>query len=275
MELNIDSKVKLNNRVEIPPLGLGTYNILGQKEVVRVLHYAFDIGYRLIDTAAAYYNEEEIGKAIKSSSIPREEIFITTKLDNPDHGFNSTLKAFEKSLKKLDCEYVDLYLIHWPVSSKRNESWKAMEKLYEQGKCRAIGVSNYTIRHLEELFNTSSVVPAVNQVEFNPFVFQPDLLNFCNEHNILLEAYTPIARGKRFDHHAIKEISQKHSKTPAQVMLRWGLQHKVIVIPKSSNEKRIKENADIFNFNLDEDDMKKLNSLDEDLRASADPHEIE
>jgi diketogulonate reductase-like aldo/keto reductase len=275
MQLNINSKAKLNNGVEIPYLGLGTYNIRGSKEVERVLHFAFDVGYRLIDTAAAYYNEEEIGKAIKSSTIPREEIFITTKLDNPDHGYNSTLKAFEISLKKLDCDYIDLYLIHWPINKKRNESWKAMEKLYEQGICKAIGVSNYTIRHLEELFNNSSMIPAVNQVEFNPFVFQPELLNFCNEHKILLEAYTPIARGRRFDNPALKKITLKYKKTSAQVMLRWSLQHNVIVIPKSSDEKRIKENADIFDFNLNEEDMKILNALDENLRASMDPHKID
>ena len=275
MQLTIKSKSKLNNGVEIPYLGLGTYNIRGKKEVERALHFAFDVGYRLIDTAAAYYNEEEIGNAIKSSSVPREEIYITTKLDNPDNGYESTFKAFEKSLKKLGCDYIDLYLIHWPLSKKRDESWRAMVKLYEQGICKSIGVSNYTIRHLEELFKNSSVTPAVNQVEFNPFVFEPELLHFCNKHKILMEAYTPIARGRRFDNKIIKEISVKHNKTSAQVMLRWSLQHNVVVIPKSSNEKRIRENADIFDFNLDEGDMKILNSLDENLRASADPHEID
>jgi diketogulonate reductase-like aldo/keto reductase len=275
MQLNINTKAKLNNGVEIPYFGLGTYNILGRKDVERVIHFALDIGYRLIDTATAYYNEEEIGRIIKSSTIPREEIFITTKLDNPDHGYESTLKAFEKSLKRLDCGYIDLYLIHWPINKKRNESWKAMEKLYDRGICKSIGVSNYTIRHLEELFNNSSIVPVVNQVEFNPFVYESELLNFCNEHGILLEAYTPIARGRRFDHAALKKITIKHKKTSAQVMLRWSLQHNIVVIPKSSNEKRLKENANIFDFSLDENDMKILNTLDENLRASADPHKID
>ena len=268
--IDLYTKIKLNNGVEIPYIGLGTYNIRSQKEVDRAIHSALEVGYRLIDTAAAYYNESEIGKAIKNVFVPRKEIFITTKLDNPDHGYQNALKAFDESLRKLDCGYIDLYLIHWPVQ-KRNESWKAMEELLNGDKCRAIGVSNFTDGHLRELNANSSTVPAINQVEFNPFIFPKEIYDYCNSNNIVLEAYTPIARNRNSDHPLIKGLSGKYKKSPPQIMLRWSLQHKVIVIPKSSNPDRIKENSDIFNFNISDEDMSKLNSLNEYLRFSADP----
>jgi len=268
------SRLKLNNGIEIPHLGLGMYAIRGQKETDRAIHSALEAGYRLIDTAAAYYNEKEIGIALKSSPVPREEIFITTKLDNFDHGYKNTLNAFDRSLKELDSEYIDLYLIHWPMR-QRHESWKAMIELMEKGKCRAIGVSNYMIRHLEELFDNSPVIPAVNQIEFNPLMFDKDVLGFCKDYNISVEAYTPIARGRKFRSRVIAEISEKYRKSPAQIMLRWAIQHNVIVIPKSSNVERIRENADIFNFNLSSEDMNVLNSLSEGLRFSPDPHNFD
>src|SRR3990172_9479631 len=272
MQVDINSKLKLNNGIEIPRLGLGTYSITSKKEVNRAIHSALEAGYRLIDTATAYYNEKEIGEAIKSSPVPREEIFITTKLDNSDHGYKSTFEAFELSLKKLDTDYIDLYLIHWPISSRRNESWKAMVELLEQGKCRVIGVSNYMIRHLEDLRKNSIIKPAVNQIEFNPFVFEREVKEYCQNLGVAVEAYTPIARGRKFKHQEIKKLSDKYGKTEAQLILRWGIQHNVIVIPKSSNPERIKENADIFDFNISDEDMGVLNSLDENLRYSPDPH---
>src|SRR3972149_798242 len=272
MQVDINSKLKLNNGIEIPRLGLGTYNITRKKDVDRAIHSALEAGYRLIDTAAAYYNEREIGEAIKSSTVTREEIFITTKLDNSDHGYKSTFRAFEQSLSRLDTDYVDLYLIHWPISRRRNESWKAMEELLEKGKCKAIGVSNYMINHLEDLKKNSSVLPAVNQIEFNPFVFEREVKEYCQNLGVAVEAYTPIARGRKFKHQDIKRLSDKYGKTEAQVMLRWCIQHNVIVIPKSSSPERIKENADIFNFNISDEDMGVMNSLDEDLRYSPDPH---
>ena len=272
MQVDINSKLKLNNGIEIPRLGLGTYNITRKKDVDRAIHSALEAGYRLIDTAAAYYNEREIGEAIKSSTVTREEIFITTKLDNSDHGYKSTFRAFEQSLSRLDTDYVDLYLIHWPISRRRNESWKAMEELLEKGKCKAIGVSNYMINHLEDLKKNSSVLPAVNQIEFNPFVFEREVKEYCQNLGVAVEAYTPIARGRKFKHQDIKRLSDKYGKTEAQVMLRWGIQHNVIVIPKSSSPERIKENADIFNFNISDEDMGVMNSLDEDLRYTPDPH---
>jgi len=271
MHIDLNNRLKLNSRVEIPCLGLGTYNIRSQKDVDRAIHSALEVGYRLIDTAAGYYNETEIGKAIKNSSVPREEIFITTKLDNSDHGYQNTFKAFDESLKKLDCDYIDLYLIHWPMQ-KRNESWKAMEELLKGNKCRAIGVCNFTVRHLEELQENFSVVPAVNQFEFNPFVFQKKISDYCMANDIVVEAYTPIARNHKFNHPVIKEISGKYKKTPAQILLRWSLQHNAIVIPKSSNPDRIKENSEIFDFHISKEDMSKLNSMNEDLRLSPDPY---
>jgi methylglyoxal/glyoxal reductase len=268
---DIKDKLKLNNGIEIPYLGLGTYNIIEKKEVDTAIHSALDAGYRLIDTAAVYYNEKEIGEAIKSANVSREEIFVTTKLDNSDHGYKKALKAFETSLKKLDMDYVDLYLIHWPVRG-RNESWKAMEELLKAGKCKAIGVCNFMISHIEDLKKNSSIIPAVNQIEFNPFVFENEVIEYCRNLDIAIEAYTPIARGRKFKNTVIKEMSDSYGKTEAQIMLRWELQHNTIVIPKSSNPERIKENADIFNFNISDGDMKVLDSLDESLRYSPDPH---
>lgn len=272
MQLNINSKIKLNNGVEIPYLGLGTYRITSQKEVDVALNSAFETGYRLIDTAAAYGNEKEIGKTLRNSTIPREEIFITTKLDNTSHGYKQALNAFGDSLRNLDCGYIDLYLIHWPVED-RNESWRAMEELLDSGRCRSIGVSNYMIKHLKDI-PVSSVIPAVNQIEFNPFVIEENVLGYCRDRGIAVEAYTPITKGKRFNHPELKKLAEKYGKTVAQIMLRWSIQQNVIVIPKSSSPERIKENADIFDFEIDKDDMEVLNSLDESLRSSPDPHKF-
>ncbi len=274
MEKKLNSKIKLNSGNEMPVLGLGTYKLTDEKTVHKAVESALEIGYRLIDTASMYNNEEFVGDAIQNSNIPREEIFVTTKLDNDQHGYDNTLKAFDISLKKLKLDYIDLYLIHWPVTGLRNESWKALEKLYEQNVCKSVGVSNYTIRHLSELFENSNLKPAVNQVEFNPFNYQKKLLDFCKENGIQLEGYTPLARSKRFDHPEVKKIAEKHSKTPAQILIRWAIQQNVIIIPKSSNPERIKENSNVFDLQLDDEDMKKLNSLNENLRFAMDPAEI-
>jgi len=267
----IDSKVVLNNGVELPYLGLGVYLLSSGYEANEALIYALEIGYRLIDTASYYGNEYDIGKAVRESSIPREQIIVTTKLWNSDHGYDNAIKAYNESLKTLGLDYIDLYLIHWPVEGLRQDSWRALEKLYEEGKCRAIGVSNYTIKHLQELLDQSKTVPAVNQVEFSPFLYQEELLKFCKEHGIQLEAYSPLTRGNKFSHKTVMRLAQKYQKTPAQILLRWALEHGVVVIPKSANEKRIWENANIFNFSLDENDMQLLNNLNENYRVSWDP----
>ena len=275
MNYNINSKVNLNNGIEMPSFGLGVYKAGKGSESITAVEHAIKTGYRLIDTASIYGNEREVGIAVKNSELPRKDIFITTKLWNSDHGYDRTLKAIEESLKELQMDYVDLYLIHWPVKSKRKETWRAMIEIQRSGRTRAIGVSNFMIHHLEELLDDSDVIPSVNQVEFSPFLYQKKLLEFCNENNIQLEAYTPLTRGKRFDDPVIKEISSKHSKTPAQILISWCLEKEVVVISKSSNKKRIEENADVFNFNLDEEDLNKLDRLDEEFRVSWDPSEIE
>ncbi|MBD3190638.1 MAG: aldo/keto reductase [Candidatus Heimdallarchaeota archaeon] len=236
--------------------------------------HALEGGYRLIDTAAFYGNEEEVGKAIKESRVPREEIVVTTKLWNSDHGYISTINAFNESLDKLGLSYVDLYLIHWPVEDLRLESWKALESLYEKGKCKAIGVSNYQIRHLQELLDNSTVVPTVNQVEFHPFLYQKGLLNFCRSNNIQLEAYSPLTKGRKLNDPKLLKIAEKYSKTSAQILIRWCLQKEVVTIPKSSSLKHITENANVFDFNISQEDMNLLDSFNEDLHTSWDPSTI-
>jgi len=272
-EISIDTKVKLNNGVEMPVFGLGTYQARKGEAREAVLQ-ALEVGYRLIDTASMYGNEEDIGEALRKSGLPREEVFITTKLWNSDHGYNNALAAFEESRKKLGLDYVDLYLIHWPVESLRNETWKAMEKLLEEGKCRAIGVSNYMIWHLEELLSHSSTIPAVNQVEFHPYLYLKDLLDFCHSHDIRLESYSPLTKGEKLDDPRLASLASKYSKTPAQILIRWVLQKGVIVIPKSSRKEKIEENADVFDFMILPEDMNALDFFHLNLRTSWDPSKI-
>jgi len=270
-EIRIDTKVKLNNDIEMPLLGLGTFQAGRGQETQDAVLYALEIGYRLIDTAAMYGNEEDVAEALRQSGISREEVFITTKLWNSDHGYDATIAAGERSLKRLGLSYIDLYLIHWPLKGLRNETWKAMETLLEEGKCRAIGVSNYMIWHLEELLSNSSTIPAVNQVEFSPYLYQKDLLDFCRSHDIQLEAYSPLTKGLKLNDPKLLDTASKYSKNPAQILIRWALQRGIVVIPKSSRKKRIYENADVFDFTISSEDMKVLDSFNEDLRTSWDP----
>ncbi len=272
--LTINSTVNLNNDLEMPRLGLGVYLMDPGEETRQAVKTALEEGYRLIDTAAMYGNERDVGRAVKESPVSREEIFVTTKLWNSDHGYDRTLRAFDKSLQLLDMEYIDLYLIHWPVEGLRKETWRAMEKLYNDGKCRAIGVSNYTISHLTELLDCADVPPTVNQVEFSPFLYQKDLLEFCQSKDIRLEAYSPLTRTKKFNNSTIKQMAEKYQKSPAQIMIRWALQHEVIVIPKSSHRERIRENARVFDFSISEEDMKTLNGLNQNYHVSWDPTHV-
>jgi diketogulonate reductase-like aldo/keto reductase len=260
--------------VEIPLFGLGTFQMRSGMETQQAVLAALEAGYRLIDTAQMYGNEEDVGIALRKSGIPREEIFITTKLWNSEHGYQKTLNACEESLEKLDLPYVDLYLIHWPVQGLRNETWKAMVTLLEGGKCRAIGVSNYMIRHLEELLAHSDTVPTVNQVEFSPYLYLSDLLEFCRKHKIQLEAYSPLTKGYKLNDQKLANVAKKYSKTPAQILIRWTLQKDVVVIPKSSHKERILENADVFDFEISPDDMKLLDSFNQNMRTSWDPTTI-
>jgi methylglyoxal/glyoxal reductase len=265
MLLTLKSSAKLNNGVEIPYLGLGVYQSPPGEITLRAVRYALKIGYRQIDTAELYGNEKDVGRALRESGIRREDVFITTKVWNSHQGYDSTMYACEGSLERLGLSYVDLYLIHWPVQGLGDETWRAMIKLLHQGKARAIGVSNYSIRELNELLEKSDIVPAVNQVEFHPFLYQEELLRFCKNNNIQLEAYSPLTRGKRLNHPKILELAKKYNKTPAQVLIRWSLQHNVIVIPKSIHDARIKENSQVFDFQLEPKDMKLLDSLNENF----------
>jgi methylglyoxal/glyoxal reductase len=265
MLLTLKSSAKLNNGVEIPYLGLGVYQSPPGEITLRGVRNALKIGYRQIDTAELYGNEKDVGRALRESGIRREDVFITTKVWNSHQGYDSTLYACEGSLGRLGLSYVDLYLIHWPVQGLGDETWRAMIKLLHQGKTRAIGVSNYSIRELNELLDKSDIVPAVNQVEFHPFLYQEELLRFCKNNKIQLEAYSPLTRGKRLNHPNILELAKKYNKTPAQVLIRWSLQHNVVVIPKSIHEARIKENSQVFDFQLEPKDMKLLDSLNENL----------
>lgn len=254
----------------MPLLGLGVYD-MHDKEAERAVLDALETGYRLIDTATMYGNEKEIGNAIRNSGISRQDIFVTTKLNNPDQGYESALKAFDRSLSTLNIDYIDLYLVHWPIRGKRRDSWQALETLYREKRVRAIGVANYLIPFLEELQTYSVIVPAVNQVEFSPFLYQKALKDYCDQKGIQLQAYTPLVRGKRFNHPSITRIAAKYGKSPAQVMLRWNIQHKVSAIPKSSNPERLRENFAVFDFELDDKDMKEMDLLNEDLRVVDDP----
>jgi diketogulonate reductase-like aldo/keto reductase len=270
-ELRIDTKVKLNNGVEMPIFGLGTYQAQSGKETRDAVLHALHAGYRHIDTASMYGNEEDVGTAIAESGIPREEIFVTTKLWNSDHGYDSGLAAFKKSHRRLRLSYVDLYLIHWPVQDLRNETWRALETLLKEGKCRAIGVSNYMIRHLEELLERSSTIPVVNQVEFSPYLYQKDLLEFCRKSKIQLEAYSPLTKGHKLNDPKLVTLASKYSESPAQILIGWVLQHEMVVIPKSSKRERITENAGVFDFTISPEDMRALDSFDQGLRTSWDP----
>jgi diketogulonate reductase-like aldo/keto reductase len=272
--LKIDSKIKLNNELEIPLFGLGVYLMDTGNETRQAVRIALETGYRLIDTASMYGNERDVGLAVKESSIPRQEIFVTTKLWNSDHGYDRALRAFDKSMNRLALDYVDLYLIHWPVERLRKETWRAMEKIYRDGRCRTIGVSNYQISHLEELLDLAEVVPAVNQVEFSPFLYQKDLLEYCHSHHIRLEAYSPLTRTTKFNDRTVQQMATKYQKSPAQIMIRWVLQHEVIVIPKSSNREHIRENAEVFDFSISAEDMTVLDGLNQNYHISWDPTDV-
>lgn len=274
MQTATNETLKLNNGVIIPVLGLGLYQLDTGRETRRAVRCALDAGYRHFDTAAAYGNEKDLGQAIAASKLDREALFITTKLWHSDHGYDSALKSFDKSRSRLGVDYVDLYLIHWPEGSKRSESWRALVTLYERGLCRAVGVSNYTIAHLEQLLAESPLVPAVNQVELSPFLLQRDLLGFCAGKKIQAEAYSPLTQGRKLKHPKLVEVAKKYGKTTAQLLIRWAIEHKLVVIPKSAKCERIKENAQVFDFTIERSDMALLDGLDEGFRTCWDPTDI-
>ena len=233
---------------------------------------SINAGYRHIDTARAYDNEADVGRAVKDADVARKELFITTKLWNRSHGYDEAIKACEKSLERLGCEYIDLYLIHWPLKDKRNDSWKAFIELQKRGLCKSIGVSNFTIEHLKELEEKYAVIPAANQVEFHPYHYQKDLLEYCNSKNIIIEAYSPLVHAKRMGEERLVTISEEMGKTPAQILIRWAMQRGMVVLPKSVNENRIIENFTVFDFEIPDSLMKRLDDLDERYVTCWDPH---
>ena len=263
--------ISLNQGNAIPQLGYGVFKV-DPKEAEKAVGLALDAGYRSIDTAMIYRNEEGVGAGIKASGIERDELFITTKLWNDDQGYDSTLRAFDASLKRLGLEYVDLYLIHWPKPSqdKYLDTWRAFEKLKQDGRVRAIGVSNFKIAHLERLLGDTAIVPAVNQIELHPTLPQNELHEFHEAHSIVTEAWSPLAQGE-LDAPAIVALAEKHSRTPAQVVLRWHMQRGIVAIPKSVTPSRIAENIDVFDFALDDDDMQLMRGLDTGRRIGPDP----
>lgn len=267
---HIADSTTLNNGVKMPWLGLGVWQTKDGEEVEKAIHYALQAGYRHIDTAAAYQNEAGVGQAVRKSSINREDLFITTKVWNANQGYDNTLRAFEESQKKLDVNYVDLYLVHWPVKGKYKDTWRALERLHRDGFVRAIGVSNFHVHHLQDLMANSEVVPTVNQVEYHPLLSQRELHAFCKQHNIQLEAWSPLMHG-HLDQPALAPLAEKYRKSVAQILLRWDLQNGVVTIPKSVRESRIIENADIFNFELSQEDMKTIDAMNENKRFGADP----
>lgn len=273
----MDSTLDLHHGGPMPLFGLGTFRSPAGQETRHAVRWALEAGYRHIDTAALYGNEADVGAAIRESGIPREDVFVTTKLHKDDHGYDPALRGFDASLHRLGFDYVDLYLIHWPGSDRRQESWDALEKVREEGRARAIGVSNYMVRHLEELLARGSVVPAVNQFELHPFNYRSrlDVIEFCRRHGIAVEGYSPLTKTKKLDHPVVGEIAGAAGRTPAQVLIRWSLEHRFITIPKSTNRERIRENAAVFDFDLSPEQMERLDGLDEDFLTSWDPRPVE
>ncbi|MFB5761996.1 aldo/keto reductase [Paenibacillus medicaginis] len=271
MPKNLQDTVTLHNGVKMPWFGLGVFKVEDGQEVIDSVKYAIKAGYKSIDTAKIYENEEGVGQAIRESGITRDELFVTTKVWNADQGYDSTLKAFDTSLQKLGLDYLDLYLIHWPGKDKYKETWKALEKLYKDGRVRAIGVSNFHVHHLEDLLTDAEVKPMVNQVELHPLLTQVELREYCKKQGIQIEAWSPLAQGQLLDNEVLKEIAGKHGKSTAQVILRWDLQNEIVTIPKSIKEQRIIENADVFDFELSAEDMDKINALNQNHRVGPDP----
>lgn len=266
----MDITKQLANGIEMPRLGLGVWRV-EDNDATNSVKWAIENGYQLIDTAAVYKNERGVGEGIRQSNTKREDLFITTKLWNADQGYDSAHQAFNDSLERLGLDYVDLYLIHWPVEGKFNDSWKAMEEIYESGRAKAIGVSNFHQHHIEELMKTAKIKPMVDQIELHPTLTQVELRNFLAKEGIAVEAWSPLGQGKILQNPTLVEIAEKHDKSAAQVIIRWHLQSDSIVIPKSVHEERIKENFDVFNFELNDDEMKRIDALNINERLGADP----
>ena len=276
---NLQSTTTLHNGTKMPWLGLGVFKVEEGQELVNAVKTAITHGYRSVDTAAIYGNEVGVGQgireALEETGIAREDLFITSKVWNSELGYASTIAAYEESLTKLGLDYLDLYLIHWPVAGKYKEAWRALETLYKEGRVKAIGVSNFQIHHLEDLMKDAEIKPMANQVEYHPRLTQKELQSFCQQHDIQLEAWSPLMQGQLLDNTDLQEIADKYGKSVAQVILRWDLQNGVITIPKSTKEHRIAENASVFDFELTADDMKRIDSLNQNHRVGPDPDNFE
>ncbi|MFT8872175.1 MAG: aldo/keto reductase [Sporolactobacillus sp.] len=264
----------LRNGVRMPGIGLGVWHVANGEAVIQSVTWALEAGYRMIDTAEHYHNEEGVGEALRRSGIDRDRLFITTKLWNDDQGYESTLKAFDTSLKQIGLDYLDLYLIHWPISGRFQESWKALVKLYRDGWVRAIGVSNFHPRHIEALAEVSDVVPFVDQVELHPLLTQQPLRDYCRARNIQIEGYSPLGTGSVLNHPAIAAMAERHHKSTAQVILRWNVQNGIITIPRSTQKAHVESNADIFDFTLSSEEMAAIEALNENKRNNTDPETV-
>ncbi|MFA9557032.1 aldo/keto reductase [Evansella sp. AB-rgal1] len=271
MVKSLQDTTTLHNGVKMPWFGLGVFKVQDGSEAVKAIKSAVKAGYRSIDTAAIYRNEEGVGQGIKECEASREELFVTSKVWNADQGYETTLAAFEETMKKLDLEYLDLYLVHWPVKGKYKDTWRALEKLYKDGRVKAIGVSNFHAHHLEDLLEDAEIVPMVNQVEYHPHLTQKELHSFCKQKGIQLEAWSPLKQGELLTDETLVEIAKKHGKSSAQVILRWDLQNEIVTIPKSVKEERIIQNANIFDFELTNDEMDRINGLNKNERLGPDP----
>ncbi|WP_158599089.1 aldo/keto reductase [Planococcus salinus] len=275
MTRTLQDVVKLQSGAEMPWFGLGVFRVKEGPELVNAVKTAIKLGYRSIDTAAIYGNEEGVGRGIregiKEAGISREDLFVTSKVWNTDLGYDSTLAAYDTSLNRLGLDYLDLYLIHWPVEGKYKEAWKALEKLYKDGRVKAIGVSNFHVHHLEDLLQDAEIKPMVNQIEYHPYLTQKELQSYCVEQGIQLEAWSPLMAGELLEQPVLQELADKYNKTVAQIILRWDLQTGVVTIPKSTNEQRLAENADIFDFELSIEDMEQIEALNRNTRVGPDP----
>jgi diketogulonate reductase-like aldo/keto reductase len=271
--MDINTTITLNNGVNIPIIGLGVYQSPGGGVTKQAILDSFEAGYRHVDTARIYGNESDVGRAVAESGLPREEIFVTTKLWNADQGYDSTLDAGELSLGKMDLDYVDLYLMHWPVEGRRLESWTAMEELLAKGQCRSIGVSNFMVHHLEELLEKAHVVPAINQIEMSPYNYlqRKETLDLCRSAGIVIEAYSPLTKGQKLRDPKLVEIAAKYGKTTAQLLIRWALEKQYVVLPKSVNKDRIIQNASVFDFTISPEDLATMDGFNENLATGWDP----
>lgn len=263
--------VTLHNGVEMPLLGLGVWKTQDGTEVEEAVSFALNNGYRHIDTATLYRNEAGVGAGVRHSGIARSEVFVTTKVWNEDQGFDNTLRAFDQSQRNLDIDYIDLYLVHWPVKGKYKDSWRALERLYTEGRVKAIGVSNFLQHHLEDLLPMTEIRPMVNQLEHHPYLVQASLQQFCKDEGIQFEAWSPLMQGGIFSIPLLQELAAKHGKSVAQIVLRWNVQNGIVTIPKSVTPERIIENSQIFDFELDAADIAAINLLDKGERVGPDP----